>query len=68
MMGKNPMKTYDGGETLHMHLVLSQLAVAVEPKGFQYIPVECSAPGTGYSKQLFMDDWSIHLEGSDDKA
>ena len=50
-----------------MHQILYKLLVAVEPKGFQSIPVECSAPGTSYSKQLFMDDWSILLEGGDDK-
>ena len=49
-----------------VHLLLSKLLVAVEPRGFQSIPVKSSAPGTSNSEQLFMDDWSILLVGGDD--
>ena len=42
--------------------------MAVEPKGFQSIPVECSAPGTGNSKQLFMNDLAKVLVGRDDQG
>ena len=66
----------DGGENPHMRersgarvqLALTQLVVAVEPKGFQSIPVKSSAPGTGNSEQLLMDDWSILLVGGDDQG
>ena len=51
-----------------MQLALIQLVVAVEPKGFQSISVKSPAPGTGNSEQLFMDDWSILLEGGDDQG
>ena len=51
-----------------VHLLLSKLLVAVEPKGFQSIPVECFAPGTGNSKQLFMNDRAKVLVGRDDQG
>ena len=51
-----------------MHLVLYKLVVAVEPKAFQSIPVECSAPGTGNPKQLFMNDGAKLLVGADDQG
>ena len=49
-----------------MHLVFSKLLVTVEPKSFQSIPVNRSAPGPCNSEQLLMDDLSILLVGGDD--
>ena len=51
-----------------MHLVFSKLLVTEEPKSFQFIPVESSAPSLSNSEQLLMDNLSIILVGGDDKG